>query len=159
MYNTINKKLIKEIKIKKKVKVVSEENYTYRKLWNDFKSGKIVSVPELLQRILPKDVWNNGVANAYMRTNFIFIGGSKLQTFVFMSKQALLDSFNKDIDMALNNDNAEFIQEAIDIINTYPDAEEFIIDGQSRGLLALVPFFENKIAYQDTIDFDNKKRN
>jgi hypothetical protein len=157
VYNTINKKLIKEIKIKKKVKVVSEANYTYRKLWNDFKSGKIVSVPELLQRILPKDVWNNAVANAYMRTNFIFIGGSKLQTFVFMSKQALLDSFNKDIDMALNNDNAEFIQEAIDIINTYPDAEEFIIDGQSRGLLALVPFFENEIAYQDTIDFDNKK--
>tara|TARA_B110000285_G_C15080676_1_gene593314 strand:+ start:62 stop:1675 length:1614 start_codon:yes stop_codon:yes gene_type:complete len=151
-----NQIISKVIQIKTKVEVISEENYTYRKLWNDFRSGKIVSVPELLQRILPKDVWTALVANAYMRTNFIFIGGSKLQTFVFITKQALLDSFNKDIDMALNNDNAEFIQEAIDIINTYSDAEEFIIDGQSRGLLALVPFFENEIKYQDTITFNNK---
>jgi len=143
------------VKVIERVKVESKKKYTYRKLYDDLKSGRVASIPELLQRILPKDVWTALVANAYMQENFVFVGGSKLQTFVFMSKQALLDSFSVDMDIALNDENAEFIQEAIDMINSYPDAEEFVIDGQSRGLLALVRLFEDNIDYTGIIRFDN----
>lgn len=145
------------LKIINKLEVLAKKSYTYRKLYDDFKSGRVVSIPELLQRILPKDVWTKLVINAYMQENFIFDGGSKLQTFVFITKQALLDSFNQDADIALNNENAEFIEEAIDIINSYPNAEEFIIDGQSRGILALLPLFESETEYTGTISFNNKK--
>ena len=54
------------LRIKSKLKVITKEGYTYRKLLGELKSGKVVSIPELLQRILPKDVWDNAVKNSYM---------------------------------------------------------------------------------------------
>ena len=85
-------------------------------------------------KILPKDVWTNLVRNSYMNENFIFTGCSELQAFRTMTKQALLNSLEHDVDIALTDNNADFIQEAVDIIDSYTDAEEFIIDGQSRSL-------------------------
>ena len=143
------------MKIKNKVEVTKKDNYTFRDLYNDFKSGRVVSVPELLQRILPKDVWTSLVANSYMTGNFVFVGGSQLQTFIFITKKALLDSLNHEADISLSGENVEFIERAIEIVEGYKDAEEFIIDGQSRGLLALVPFFEGEIKYTGTIEFEN----
>lgn len=143
------------LKIKSKLEVITKLNYTYRKLLGDLKSGKVVSIPELLQRILPKDVWNDVVKNSYMGENFIFTGCSELQAFRFITKQALLDSLEKEIFITLNDDHAEFIQKAVDIINSYPNAEEFIIDGQSRGLLTLVPFFDGEVKYTNLIEFSD----
>lgn len=144
-----------KVKIKNKVEVTKKDNYTYRNLYNDLKSGRVVSVPELLQRILPKDVWTSLVANSYMTGNFVFEGGSQLQTFIFITKKALSNALNQAADISLSGENVEFIERAIKIIEGYKDAEEFIIDGQSRGLLALVPFFDNKIEYTGTIAFEN----
>lgn len=145
----------KILKIKNKIEVVKKDNYTYRDLYNDFKSGRVVSVPELLQRILPKDVWTSLVANSYMIENFVFVGGSQLQTFIFITKKALLDSLNYEADISLSGENVEFIERSIEIVEGYKGAEEFIIDGQSRGLLALVPLFEGEIKYTGTIEFEN----
>jgi hypothetical protein len=143
------------LRIKSKLKVITKEGYTYRKLLGELKSGKVVSIPELLQRILPKDVWDNAVKNSYMDENFIFTGASELQAFRFIKKQALVDSLQNDIFKTLNDDHAEFIEKSLEIINRYPDAEEFIIDGQSRGLLALVPFFDGEHKYINSIEFEN----
>ncbi len=144
------------LRVKEDVSIIQKNNYTYKDIYRGHAAGKIASIPELLQRILPKDVWTEIVANAYFRGNFVFTGGAILQTFVFITKKALLDSLQHDYNIALDNANAEFIQEAIDIIeNNYPDAEWFIIDGQSRNCLALIPLFENKIQYKGTITFDD----
>jgi len=143
------------LRIKSKLKVRTKVDYTYRNLLSELKSGKVVSIPELLQRILPKDVWNNIVKNSYMNENFIFTGASELQAFRFITKQALLDSLLNEVFKTLNDDHADFIESSIEIINSYPDAEEFIIDGQSRGLLALVPFFDGEVKYTNSIEFSD----
>ena len=141
--------------IKSKLEVITKQNYTYRKLLGELKSGKIVSIPELLQRILPKDVWNDFVKNSYIKENFIFTGASELQAFRFIKKQALLDSLQNEAFKTLNDDHADFIESSIEIINSYPNAEEFIIDGQSRALLALEPFFNGEYKCSDTIEFSD----
>ena len=148
-------KAIKKLRVRTKLLTETKTGYTYRNLLSDIKSGKLVSIPELLQRILPKDVWTNLVRNSYMNENFIFTGCSELQAFRTMTKQALLNSLEHDVDIALTDNNADFIQEAIDIIDSYTDAEEFIIDGQSRGLLALVPFFDGKFKFMTELEFED----
>ena len=73
----------------------------------------------------------------------------------FITKKALLDSLNYEADISLSGENVEFIERSIEIVEGYKGAEEFIIDGQSRGLLALVPLFEGEIKYTGTIEFEN----
>ena len=152
-------KAVKKLRVRTKLLTETKTGYTYRNLLSDIKSGKLVSIPELLQRILPKDVWTNLVRNSYMNENFIFTGCSELQAFRTMTKQALLNSLEHDVDIALTDNNADFIQEAVDIINSYTDAEEFIIDGQSRSLLALVPFFDGKFKFMTELEIEDYEGN
>ena len=50
------------------------------------------------------------------------------------------------------------IQERIDFIKKYPSAEYIIIDGQSRGYLSIVKFFQNEIQFYKSFTLRRKNK-
>jgi len=145
------------ITIKKILEVEQVPNATYQWLYTNLSDKTIVSCPELIQRALMKHRWNNKVIKDYFESNFVFTGASKAQTFHIVSKKSLLDSFEEAHTLCLDDDEKNFLQECIDIINYYEDSEYFIIDGQSRGYLAHLPFFNSEFKWTMDITFVNEE--
>ena len=147
------------MKIKKQIEITKNE-ITMREVIKFFKTGKWMSCPELIQRLIDKNAWKPATVNNFFQKSHTFTGGGKLQNIITTSRDNMIEELENQNLKTLDDDAEEEIQKTLDLLNSkkYKDVDQFIIDCQSRLAEAWIKFFEeddyeNACKYKNDITF------
>ena len=155
-YKTVKNKLIK---IKKFISV-TKKDITMREVIRNYRTGIWMSCPELIQRLIDKDGWKPITVNNFFRKSHTFTGGGILQNIITTSRKNMIEELKKKQLKTLDDDAEAEIEKTLELLNgeKYKNAEQFIIDCQSRLSEAWIKFFEednkeNAYEYKNDITF------
>ena len=151
----------KILRIKPEIEV-TKNIITMRQVMKFFRTGKWMSCPELIQRLIDKNAWKFATVNNYFKKSHTFTGGGILQNIITTTRDNMIAELENQNLKTLDDDAEEEIQNTLDLLNSkkYKDVDEFIIDCQSRLAEAWVKFFEednkeNAYKYKNDITFQS----
>ena len=138
-----------------------------KELWESLDNYITITLPPWLQRKLQEDEWfNDSFTKSKNYMSSATMGTLRFEPFLFVRISLLINELTQrmdilDEDVSKEKEEKQEIQESIDFIKKYPSAEYIIIDGQSRGYLSIVKFFQNEIQFNKsfTLRRKNKKTN
>tara|TARA_R100001377_G_C3187105_1_gene109034 strand:+ start:133 stop:1641 length:1509 start_codon:yes stop_codon:yes gene_type:complete len=138
-----------------RIKNSLETSPTLSTLWEmyfDMKEGRIITIPPFLQRYLQESAWvkkEHKKAKEYLHS--AFTATSLFEPFILVSIDLLIKNLSSDIKQWNEDGSSEMVlqaKKALDDLKKKKSkgAKWAMIDGQSRNMLALKPFFESDIA-------------
>jgi len=141
--------------IMSRIKNSLETSPTLSTLWEmyfDMKEGRIITIPPFLQRYLQESAWvkkEHKKAKEYLHS--AFTATSLFEPFILVSIDLLIKNLSSDIKQWNEDGSSEMVlqaKKALDDLKKKKSkgAKWAMIDGQSRNMLALKPFFESDIA-------------
>ena len=144
---------------KKNVIQSSPLGWDLRMFFKNLKDEIVITIPEWLQRKLQQSKW---FANE-KKKSIAYIGSAFKGTLPFTNFIVVdLGLLKKQLEIRLRTttciEQKDEIQKFLDFLSRYPSARWALIDGQSRGYLSIIPFFENEIPMQENIIYELKSK-
>ena len=81
------------MKIKKQIEITKNE-ITMREVIKFFRTGKWMSCPELIQRLIDKNAWKPATVNNFFQKSHTFTGGGKLQNIITTSRDNMIEELD-----------------------------------------------------------------
>jgi|TARA_B110000285_G_scaffold146143_1_gene163128 hypothetical protein len=142
--------------LRKKVNIISAK-YTAGELYKDYKEGRIVILSKWLQRLLRKSKWEASKWKSVREYNDAFFNGeSNLQPFYVVPIDALLSQVQQDMDYVVKELSKKAYKEIVKSLKEAKSngAEDVLLDGQNRLVVAIVPFFNSKMGKEELVEID-----
>jgi hypothetical protein len=131
-------------------------------LWQQYlmmSEGTIITIPPFLQRYLQKQAWMKQNFKKAKEYNHSALSATSLfEPFILVSVELLIKNLSSDIKQWEKDGKSEISAQANIVLKEITDkknkgAKWAKIDGQSRNILALKPFFESEISLDKSLTF------